>query len=988
MSLPYVHLHAHSTFSFLDGYGTPKEIAGRIRELGHNAVALTDHGTIFGHAPHQTACRKAGIKPIFGVEAYLVDSIAEKTRHQASIGADGLPHLTLLAATQTGYSNLLQLIKISNSEGFYHKPRIDFDLLARHQEGLVVLSGCPGGYPTQLLINRGMEAAYMHCLRMKQIVQNYFVEIVPEPGLYDFDGTYDNLVRIAAALQLPIVLTADAHFPRAADYEAQDMMLAVGLKRRVDDTSRLQLPSYQYYCSVDELYARAKAVMPGTSDHDIIQGLANTQTIADFCNVEIPKAHPVVFPKADPKVGSETFLWNKLVDKFGEMRQKGYISDADRDVYFERMRREFDTIKRKNFCDYILVVEDLISYIRSIGGLVVCRGSAGGCLMLWVLGCSVTDPIRHDLSFERFYDDNRPDPPDVDIDFEKGFRNQAIEYIFRLYGHENCALIATLSQIKAKAALQDAAMAMGIPRSEYEPLSKVLDSKDEDVETQLSSVSDPAALAVLEKYPRLRIIDKLVGQYRQSSIHAAGVLISSKSLAENIGLFLSRDNTQIATVDKYGAADLEYLKLDALTVTALDRIALAARKIWGSIEPLYDLARDLNNPYCWKAANDGKLAGVFQLEGASAHRAVREIGISSFEDLYAASALCRPGPSEYIPIYRRNKESLANFQNMLAGMHPVAASIVEPTFGVILYQEQVMKLARELAGFEWANVHKLRKGITSSSGDALQQWKNLFVEGCKNHSGLSEAEALTWWHMVETHGFYSFNKAHCVTYGIVGYWTLYLKTYHAAEYYEAQLVSEEGNIVRKRLLKEYQREGGTVLLIHPELSRARTRAANGMIVGGFGDLFGVGEIQANKLERMAPFESYDALLAVLPAKTRDLLLAAYDGEWHPEKVIEVAPWFPLPVHGVRKYGVSPGMLPDREVEGTVTIEGWVIETDFKKDNTTVWVEDAGGFAVAKVSAKRATRLGPIVRQFKIGDYVALDGWWSGDALYISAAVKM
>jgi DNA polymerase-3 subunit alpha len=689
----------------------------------------------------------------------------------------------------------------------------------------------------------------------------------------------------------------------------------------------------------------------------------------------------VIFPKVGPSESSEIFLWNKLVEAFGKKRQSGQIKEEDRKVYWERLVYEYDTLKKKNFCDYILVVDDLIRHVKGIGGLVVCRGSAGGSLMLWVLDASCTDPIFHNLSFERFYDENRPDPPDVDIDFEQGFRNQALDYIFNTYGHNNCALIATLSKLQAKAALVDTAFAYGIPRSEFETLSRALDSKDPDTERNLAQISDPEALKVLEKYPQLRIFDQIVGQYRQSSIHAAGVLVSSMPLSESVGVILSKGRDRnIATIDKYGAADLGYLKIDALIVEGLDSIAMACRKIWGTVDPLYTMA--LDDQKVLRMAGDCKLAGVFQLEGASAARTVREIGIENFEDLVAASALCRPGPSNFIPIYKKNKAQLDSFETSLQGFHPVAADIIRPTYGVILYQEQVMAFARDLALFSHADVAKLRKGVSSSSGDALQQWKEKFVAGCVSN-GVSPLESEHWWSTVATHGFYSFNRSHALTYAVIGYWTLYLKTYYPAEFYEAQLARQDDTITRKRLLREFQREGAIIHLLHPEHSRAHTRAIGNEIYGGFSDLFGVGETVAKAIENRAPFEDYASMLDALPARVKDAVLKTWNGtEWNVPALIKLAPWFPVPQDRVRRHGVSPAVLPDTSFSDSVTLEGWVIDTDYSKDKTIVFVEDAFGFACCRVAAKKTKSHGGFVRQIEVGDYVAVQGWWSGDTLYI------
>jgi DNA polymerase-3 subunit alpha len=1011
----FCHLHGHSTFSFLDGYGTPEQIAQRIKELGHSSCAITDHGNVFAHVPWQKACRNAGIKPIFGCEFYVCDDMTARTRELRQGMGQGLPHATVLAATQKGYENLLKLSRLSWEEGFYYKPRLDWPTIGRHQEGLIVLSGCVGGYPSRLITGVDVEAAWSFVCTVRKWIEQYYIEAIPEPGLNISHATFEPLFRVANDLRIPVVMTGDAHFPRREDHDAQDLMLAVGMNEKIGGERKLQLPEYQFYCSRDELLARAQGVWSGAPPAWYAQAIDNAGLIAASCNVEIPKAKPIAFPKIPEGSSAADELWRVVCEGATRRIEAGQIPAGQSQDYFARAAREFDTIKRKGFCDYLLAIGDVVHWMKEQGGLVMLRGSAGGCLMLWLMGASETDPILHALSFERFYDDTRPDPPDVDIDFEKGKRDEAIAYIYATYGADRCAQIAALSQIKAKAALQDAASAFGIHRSEFAPLSNALESRDEDVAGQLEAVTDPAALAVFARHPELKIIERLIGQYRQSSIHACGVLVSSEPLDKVIGVVLGKDKQVVASVDKEGAKELGLLKMDFLSVTGLDIVAAAVRKLgkpmsWLTTIPLDDCAS-------LKLADEGFLAGVFQLNGGSAARVCREIGLNTFEDIVVASALCRPGPAEWASTYRQNKTRPAVFEDYLAQMHPAAANVVRRTYGILLYQEQVMQIAREMAGLEWKDVHKLRKGVCDKIGFDPQkgpawneEWHEKFVGGCIKN-GVPQAEAEFWWTSIKSHGGYSFNRSHCVTYGIIGYWMLYLKAHYPTAFYEAFLQIEQDPITTKRLVREFEHIGGDVRLLDPVFLGMSFRACGDhALTGGLTDIKGIGPKIAEKIIAQGPFMGWTHLYSALPkgiaAKFREAgigqqcpqCLAADETcdlcggtglAFDTQRVVMLAPWYPVQItspteaalrkqYAVAHLGCLKMGVPS---DDDVFVAGYVTFTNFEKDRLIAIVEDEHCTVATKVPARLAKQLGPKFRGLLVSDYVAVRGWWAGDVLY-------
>lgn len=1009
------HLHAHTTFSFLDGYGTPDQIAARLKELGHTACAITDHGNLIGHVPCAQAYEKAGIKPIFGCEFYICDNILEEGArgkdylHATSTGTKGLPHITVLARNQRGYANLLKLSRLSYEKGFYYKPRIDHAHLIANQDGLVVLSGCPTGYPTRMIqwCNQdnlvGYDKVRDYLLAMKNAIEHYYIEIVPQPNFTVSHYAAPVLLRLAQELGIPAVMTADCHFPQPKDYAAQDALLAVGLRTQVDDATReLQLPEYQYYCSAEELLQRAQLVIPMAHMPDLQLAIENSVIIGDMCDVTLQKAAPVTFPGVQEGDSSANVLWQWCLDGLNKRFMAGMIPPDKWDMYCQRVQREWITLNSKGFCDYILVIADVIRWMKNREGLVMTRGSAGGSLMLWLLEASETDPILHGLTFERFYDDTRPDPPDVDIDFEQARRDEAIEYIYQTYGRNNCSQIAALSRLGPKGAVADAGYALGIHRRKFSALSDVLNDKDMDMDAQFARLTDPQALALLAEYPRLKdLAAGMCGQYRHQSVHAAGMLVSSAPLEEVIGVIISGDKA-VAAIDKKGASYLGFLKIDMLSVQGLDVVGQAARKARGDVKWLYTLP--LDDQSVFNTAKEGRLAGIFQLDGAAANQALKAIGADSFRDLVAASVLCRPGCAEFISVYKENKYNADKFAAYLANMHPGIADIVKETYGVLMYQEQVMRIAREIAGLDWKLVHKLRKdvadkvGLDPQKGDAWRaEWHERFVGGAMSHSGMPQQEAEYWWATVQHHGGYSFNKSHALTYGVIGYWMLYLKTYYPAQFYEAYLRLENDDVVKKRLINEFKRAGGTVRLIDEFSDTSFSSRGPFEIVGGFSDLKFIGPAGAKKLSEQSPFTDFQTMMSALPKRTRELLQAAVygDGSYNPQALIKLAPWMPVSSIGADELALmnhymlkSVSDAPLYRTEGNIKLCGYVTLTQFDKDKVMFTLEDDRGMAVIRIAAGKVKSIGPIFRTLNEGDFICVEGWWTGEGTMFAKQFAM
>lgn len=1002
----FAHLHAHTTFSFLDGYGTAKQVAERIKELGQTSCAVTDHGNVVGHVPLSKALRSAGVNPVLGCEFYICDDMRSRGKHAPSLPYESkknspgpLPHVTVLAKDQQGYENLLSLSTASFREGFYHRPRIDHGELVARQKGLVVLSGCPGGYPSRMLELGMHDEAWRLMKWLSESIEHYYIEVTPSPGFDVSHRVTDVLFHWAAQLGRRVVVTADAHFPRPDDHEAQDLLLAVGLRKTVDDPTReLRLPDYQFYGSAADILARSLAVCQSTPVEEQLKAIQFAAELADSCRVEIPKGKPVAFPKLAPGKSPGQALREACYEGMYAKHSKGHLPVDQWQQYWERAERELSIIESKGFSDYMLAVADVVLHVRSQGGLVNLRGSAGGSMILWLMGCSNTDPIAHRLSFERFYDDTRPDPPDVDIDFEQASRPSAIEYVADLYGRDKVAQIAGLSQMKGRGALQNLCFGLGIHPNEYRHLSELIEH-DATEQAVLAAVTP-----LSEKRPAVaRLIPKVMWQLKTTTVHAAGLLVSSEPLSKCVGIMNGGDGQPVASVDKRGAAELGLLKMDFLSVQALDVVGTAARLVCKetntpSADWLYDLPLDDERVYA--TARAGLLAGVFQLDGGSAWKAAQAIGIDGFEDLVAASVLCRPGPVENVPLYRKHKQDPLELEKYLSQFHPSAAAVVAGTNGVLMYQEQVMQLAREVAGLDWPYVHKLRKGVADKlglnpqTGDAWRaEWSSRFVEGCRATVGMSDKEALHWWQSVETHGGYSFNRSHGVSYGVVGYWMLWLKTYWPAQFYEAFLRLESDNdFLRKRLILEFKRMGGKVYMLDPVHSRETFRAVGSdSLYGGYQDIRGMGPKTAEKVSSRGPFQDWQSLMSALPKAVAAKLQASKFWDPHncdPTSVSLLAPWFPVPgmpasdLMELVKRGVAPcGNLTPQPLD-SVAIGGYVTTRDFKGDRISLSIEDPNGMAQVRVARKNVNgAVGQKFRQVKAGDLIAVDGWWTGDALF-------
>ena len=1025
-------LHCHSTYSQLDGYGDPRQWADRVEELGHGGMAVTDHGNICAHAPFAKEFGRRGLKTIYGCEFYVVDDLAVKERAQRSLGASSFPHVTLLALTGKGYEALLRLHNEAWRDGFWHKPRTTWEQIRVWSEraggGLAVLSGCPLGYPTQLILNKGPEAAYDWLAERAKEVEEFHVELVPSPGLEMSDRSLAWLAKSALELGIPTVLTSDAHYPRESDFEAEDALLRVGTG------GKLSLGPDYYACTAAELLDRGRrclAACPEAQgaahcgcplDAELTKGLLNAANLADRAEVELPRAKSVSFYRRDK--APQELLWEWITSGFEERQRQGLIppeqrwssascpasseaasigtaanvgaSSASLNAYAERAAREWRTLANKGFCGYVLIVADLVKEMKSRGALVVARGSAGGSMVCWLAGITTLDPIKHSLSWERFFDETRDDDPDIDLDFSERWRAEAIDYLRGRYGADHCALLANFNTLGAKAAVRVAARALGLAPGAAELLSAAVTSTSDDVAGQLAACPDPRVAAVLNRAPGVAALARaLVGQIQNQGIHAAGVLVSSEPLDGRVGLMRGAKGQQVAALDKRGAKSLGYLKIDVLLVDTLGVVERCLAKLGRDAAWLEALP--LDDERALATARAGWLAGIFQLDGPAAWRVAKAIGLDTFEDLAMASALCRPGPADWVPLYavRKARPELLNIY--LRDAHPRFTAIVRPTNGLVVTQEQVMRMAWELAGWSDREVHQLRRDIgdklgTQSDLVARAAWlydnQERWLAGVRRTLGLGwEADAQRWWTQIAEHGAYSFNRSHCWTYALVGYWMLYLKAHHSAEFYEAYLAGCDDDALIDRLLTEFQVLGGAVELLDPGAGARVFHAPRpGVLAGGWCNLAGQGQAGYVKVGARC-YAGWGELLTACPPVLRARLAAARAGDG--SALVQLAPWFPrvpLPAdaeelrrrHRLPRLGHLCGAAA-----GGARVVAYVAQTDRARARLTL--KDGTGYVPAAV-ARRAFNepVAAAVRALACGDLVVVDGWWSGDCLYVKS----
>ena len=854
----FCHLHCHTEYSLLDGANKVEKLFQRIKSLKQPAVAMTDHGNMFGAVEFYREAMKQSIKPIIGCEIY----VAPTSRFERK-GVDKGPkeynnHLILLAMNREGYRNLCKLVSLGYMEGFYYKPRIDKELLTELNGGLIALSACLQGEVCQALSAGNIEKAKTAAETYASIFNDrYYIEI-QDNKLAEQEKVNRLLVELAKDLSIPVVATNDCHYGERADFHAHDVLLCVQTGKTVDDDNRLKMETDELYLKSMEEIKRGFAYCP--------EAVERTLEIADRCNVEIEfgKYH---FPAFTPpkEISLDDYL-DELAHNGLEERIKGIDDAALRKAYKDRLEYELDVIKRMQFPGYFLVVADFINYAKRNGIPVgPGRGSSAGSLVAYALKITDLDPIRHVLLFERFLNPERRSMPDIDVDFCIRGRAQVIQYVKDKYGADRVAQIATFGTLKAKAAIKDVGRALGFSFAETDAIAKLIPAPKQGFDYPLteSIKMEPRLQDLLKTDPRVKnLMDhalRLEGLTRHASTHAAGVVLSNLPLVDHLPLFVDKEGGIVTQFDMGSVEKIGLVKFDFLGLKTLTLIYDCLKLIETTREVRVDLEHlPLDDKQTYRLLCNGNTTGVFQLESTGIREMTVKIRPNCFEDLVAILALYRPGPldsgmaEEYIK-RKHGKEKIKY-------LHPLLEPVLKDTYGVIVYQEQVMQIAQVLGGYSMGDADILRRAMGKKDPEEMAAQRQRFVEGAQKKK-IDAQRAAEIFDQMETFARYGFNKSHSAAYALVSYQTAFLKTHYPVEFMAGLMTSEMGDTdkVIKNLAECRERE---IEVLAPDIneSRAHFTPVGDKIRFGLAAVKNVGEKAVEViLESRAKEGSFDSL---------------------------------------------------------------------------------------------------------------------------------
>lgn len=768
----FTHLHVHTEYSLLDGLCRIPQLVARAKELGMDSLAITDHGNMYGTIDFYVAAREAGIRPIIGCEIYVAEtdyrsrSSSEKTPH----------HLTLLVKNQKGYRNLIQLVTKANLEGFYYKPRVDKDLLAQHNDGLIALSGCMQGELARLILEDRLDEAAIQAKWYKDTFHDYYLEIQRHP-IPELDRINKGLLSIAERLHIPVVATNDVHYINREDAPLHDILLCIQTNTSIHAPKRLKMSGDFFYLKSPEEMLQLFA--------DVPQAIENTEEIAQMCTLEMDFSR-LNLPQIDlpPGKSSDEYLaelcWQGLKQRYGHVPTE----------IEQRLAYELDVIRQTEFADYFLVVWDLVSFAKKHNILFGVRGSAAASLALYCLGITSIDPVAHKLVFERFLNIERREPPDIDLDFQDDRRDEMIAYVTQKYGADHVAQIITFGTLGARAALRDVGRALGMPYSQVDRVARLVPARPNITLDQALSESPELRDMYHEDTIIRNLIDtakKLEGIARHASTHAAGVVISKEPLTNYVPLQrATRDSEQVITMTQFSMdsiARLGLLKMDFLGLANLTILAKTKDTIMKTQGISIDLQKiPLDDPATFQLLASGETSGIFQLESAGMRRYIKELGPTTFSDIAAMVALYRPGPMEHIPTFIKAKRGVQDIRYP----HPSIKEILEETYGVIVYQDQVLHIVRALAGYSLGQADIFRKAMGKKIPEVMKKERQNFIAGAERN-GVPAHIAEEIFSLIEPFAGYAFNKAHSVSYALLAYQTAYLKANYPLEYMTAFL---------------------------------------------------------------------------------------------------------------------------------------------------------------------------------------------------------
>lgn len=782
--MAFTHLHVHTEYSLLDGSSKISELLPRARELGMDSLAITDHGVMYGVIDFYKKAKEVGVKPILGCEIYVAPG--SRFDREQSRGEDRYYHLVLLAENNQGYKNLMKIVTRGFTEGYYYKPRVDYEILERYHEGIIALSACLAGEIPNKILKEDYEGARAAARRMNELFGpgNFFLEL-QDHGLRQQTQVNSVIMRMSKELDIPLVVTNDVHYIKEEDAVPHDLLLCIQTGKLVTDEDRMRYEGGQFFLKSEE---EMQQVFPYARE-----ALENTHKIAERCNVEIVFGEQKV-PKFDVPEGYDAFSYLKELCEEGLVKRYGDPPPKD---LKERLAYELDTIRNMGYVDYFLIVWDFIRFAKSQGIAVgPGRGSAAGSIVSYCLKITDIDPIRYQLIFERFLNPERVSMPDIDIDFCYERRQEVIDYVYEKYGKDKVVQIITFGTMAARMAVRDVGRVMNIPYAQVDKVAKMIPMElgitiekalNHNPELRQAYEADEVTKNLIDMSMRLE------GLPRHTSIHAAGVVIGSEPLDEFVPLSRGADNvitTQftMTTIEELGLLKMDFLGLRTLTVIQ-DAVRMVEKKTG---QPLDINAIDYDDPEVYEMIGQAKTDGVFQLESAGMKSFMRELKPGNLEDIIAGISLYRPGPMDFIPKYIKGK----NNRDSIRYSCPELEEILEPTYGCIVYQEQVMQIVMKLAGYTLGRSDLVRRAMSKKKADVMAKERANFVygneeegvEGCIRR-GIPEDVANHVFDEMIDFAKYAFNKSHAAAYAVVAYQTAWLRCHYPMEFMAALLTS-------------------------------------------------------------------------------------------------------------------------------------------------------------------------------------------------------
>ena len=965
--MAFTHLHVHTEYSLLDGSSKIKELTARAKELGMDSLAITDHGVMYGVIDFYRAAKEVGIKPILGCEVYVAPG--SRFDRENTGGEDRYYHLVLLAENDQGYKNLMKIVSKGFVEGFYYKPRVDYEVLETYHEGVIALSACLAG-EVQKYLARGMyEEAMRSAQRYEGIFgkNNFFLEL-QDHGLPEQKMVNQGLLRLSRDTGIELVATNDIHYTFAEDEKAHDILLCIQTGKKVADEDRMRYAGGQYYCKSEE---EMQALFPYARE-----ALENTHKIAERCNVEI-EFGVTKLPKYEVPEGFDS--WTYLNHLCREGFKTRYPKDDG--TLSRRLDYELDVIRTMGYVDYFLIVWDFINYARSKDIMVgPGRGSAAGSIVSYTLGITNIDPVRYNLLFERFLNPERVSMPDIDVDFCYERRQEVIDYVVEKYGKDQVVQIVTFGTLAAKGVVRDVGRVLDLPYAMCDSIAKMIPN-DLGMTLDKAIAANPDLRKLYNEDPQVKyLIDmskRLEGLPRHTSMHAAGVVIGSRSIDEFVPLSKAADGTittqfTMTTIEELGLLKMDFLGLRTLTV--IQNAVHLAEKDYGISIDIDHI--DFDDKRVLESIGTGRTEGVFQLESGGMKSFMKELKPENLEDIIAGISLYRPGPMDFIPRYLKGKNDKSSITYECPQLEP----ILSPTYGCIVYQEQVMQIVRDLAGYTMGRSDLVRRAMSKKKTAVMEKERQNFVygneaEGVKGciANGIDEKTANHIYDEMIDFAKYAFNKSHAAAYAVVSYQTAYLKYYYPKEFMAALMSSVMENVSK---FSEYIlncRRMMNIAVLPPDINEGES----GFSVSGGGIRYGLSAIKSvgkpvvdaileerAKNGKFRTMEDFINRMTQREVNRRTL-----------ENFIKSGALDSLPGTRRQKMAVGPALLENKARERKNAFEGQLslfdIAGEEEKKEFEVVFPDVGEYAKEELLAFEKDILGVYISGHPLDDYEAL-----------------